>query len=124
MADVLFVCVEDCCLKRVLEDNGKLTILQTMCSSIQNIKRCGGVYANAIMPKVNVFKQYKILCGERMLSTLDAFALCVYNIKKIKKWVDCSIVSIGQLLAIGYLMYSEFKTQIHTVNTICCLRVY
>ena len=84
MADVLFVCVEDCCLKRVLEDNGKLTILQTMCSSIQNIKRCGGVYANAIMPKVNVFKQYKILCGERMLSTLDAFALCVYNIKKKK----------------------------------------
>ena len=120
MADVLFVCVEDCCLKRVLEDNGKLTkILQTMCSSIQNIKRCGGVYANAIMPKVNVFKQYKILCGERMLSTLDAFALCVYNIIFFIffKWVDCSIVSIGQLLATGYLTYSEFKTQIHTVNT-------
>lgn len=76
-ADVL-VCVEDCWLERVLEDNGKLTkILQTMCSSIQNIKRCGGEYANAIMQKVNVFKQYKILCGERMLSTLDAFALCV-----------------------------------------------
>lgn len=41
-----------------------------------------------------------------------------------KKLVDCGIVSIGQLLAIGHLTYNEFKTQIHTVNTIGCLRVH
>ena len=68
-----------------------------------------------------VFKHYKKLYGKHIPATLDDFVSeCVHyhvnicrgkRVIKKKKWVDCGIVSIGQLLGPnGYLTYNEFKT--------------
>ena len=36
----------------------------------------------------------------------------------IRKWVDCGIISVGQLFGPdGYLTYNEFKAKFHNVNT-------
>ena len=36
----------------------------------------------------------------------------------IRKWVDCGIISVGQLFGPdGYLTYTEFKAKFHNVNT-------
>ena len=75
----------------ILCDNGKITkILQKMCPSIQNIKKCGWKFANVIMQKVkkkkNCGKMYlnitNKLYGKCIPATLDNFASeCVcYNV--------------------------------------------
>ena len=36
----------------------------------------------------------------------------------IRKWIDCGIISVGQLFGPdGYLTYNEFKAKFHNVNT-------
>ena len=76
--------------------------------------------------------------GKCIPTTLNDFASeCVhYNVNIIsrgkelifiKKWVDCCIVSIGQLQGPNrYLTYNEFKTKFQavSVNTICYTRAY
>ena len=105
-----------------------------MCSLISCIKKRDGEFANIIMQRVkdpfweDVFKHYKKLCGKCMPVTFDDFASeCVhYNVnicrgKKIifiRKWIDCEIISVGQLFVPdGCLTYNEFKAKFHNVNT-------
>ena len=101
-------------LRCFLRDNGKITkILQVMCPLIQYIKQRGGEFSNIIIQRIrnpfwrDVFKHYKKFSDKCTPVTFDDFVSeCLhYNVhicrgRKvvcIKSWMDCGIVSTGQL---------------------------
>ena len=121
-------------LRRILCDNGKITkILQIMCPLIQYIKRAGE-FSNIIFIQrirnpfwMDVFKHYKNFSNKCTPVTFDDLvSSCLhYNIHVcrgrkmvcIKSWMDCGIVSIGQLFgADGYLTYA-FRRRFPNVKT-------
>ena len=63
----------------------------------------------------NVFLLHLIILLQNVYITMLIYAEGKGSFKK--KWVDCGIVSIGQLLGPnGSLTYNEFKTKCQTVN--------
>ena len=73
----------------------------------------------------NAFLLHLMILLQNVYITMLIYAEGKGSFLYIKKWVDCGIVSIGQLLEPnGYLTYNEFKTNFQTVNTICYMGVY
>ena len=124
---------------------GKITkiFFQKMCPSIQNRKElCWGICKcnhaeKTKKTKKRFMKMYlnitktcmaNVLLLHLMILLQNVYITTLCRGKRaifIRKWVDCGIVSIGQLLgANGYLTYNEFKTRFQTVNTIRYMRVY
>ena len=104
-----------------------------MCLLICSIKKRGGEFANIIMQGVkknfweDVFRHYKKLCGKCVPVTFDDFAseYVHYNVNIcrrkriifIRKWIDCGIISVGQLFCPdGCLIYNELKAKFHNDN--------
>ena len=66
----------------------------------------------------NVFLLHLMILLQNVNITMLIYAEGKGSFLKIKKWVDCGIVSIGQLLGPnGYFTYNEFKTKVQTINT-------